>query len=325
MTPSAVAVVSSAPMQPRRSTESQPPPFSGAVAPERTTSVTSFGLRLCVHEWGDPEGEPLLMYHGMYDHARGFDLIAPLLSERYRVVSLDARGHGDSDWAEAYSWPADVGDIVNTMRWIGEPCHLLGHSKGGGQMIDAAISEPELARAVVNLDGFGPSPDDELRPRPRASEAETTPERFAEFLDRRRTLAADRTWRAYPTFDALVERRQTQNPTLSTEWLRYFLHHGARESEDGWRWKADPMVGMGFGPWRPDWIAGGYARLTVPMLAVVGSVPDTWGPLPEEVLVERLAHVGQLDRATVEGAGHFIHMEKPVETATLVRDYLQDR
>ena len=79
---------------------------------------------------------------------------------------------------------------------------------------------------------------------------------------------------------------------------------------------------MGFGPWRPDWIGGSYQRLTVPMLAIVGSVEDTWGPLPEEVLVARLRHVRQLERATVQGAGHFIHMEKPVETAKLALDYL---
>jgi pimeloyl-ACP methyl ester carboxylesterase len=33
---------------------------------------------------------------------RGFDLFAPLLAQRYRVVAIDARGHGDSDGADSY-------------------------------------------------------------------------------------------------------------------------------------------------------------------------------------------------------------------------------
>ena len=137
----------------------QPPTFADAVAPERSGFVDSFGLRLAVYEWGDPAAEPILMYHGMFDHGRGFDRLAPLLAERYRVIALDARGHGDSDWADAYAWHADIADVVNVMRWIGRPCFLLGHSKGGGQVIDAATAAPELARAVVNLDGFGPPPE----------------------------------------------------------------------------------------------------------------------------------------------------------------------
>jgi pimeloyl-ACP methyl ester carboxylesterase len=302
----------------------QPPTFPNAVAPERTQLVDSFGLKLRVHEWGDPDGEPILLYHGMFDHARGFDLLAPLLCERYRVVALDARGHGDSDWAEAYSWPSDVADVINVMRWLGRPCHLVGHSKGGGQALDAAILAPELTRAFVNLDGFGPPPDED-RPQRNRLAGETVPERFAEFLDRRHGLVKARTWRPYATFEGMVARRAQQNPTLSPDWLRYFLYYGARQHDDGWRWKVDPLAGMGFGPWRPEWVEGSYKQLNVPMLAVIGSVQDTWGPLPEDVLERRLCHVTDLERATVTGAGHFIHMEKPVETGKLVLDFLEGR
>ena len=52
---------------------------------------------------------------------RGFDLLAPLLSERWRVIAFDARGHGESDWADAYDWPVDVVDIVAILRSLGRP------------------------------------------------------------------------------------------------------------------------------------------------------------------------------------------------------------
>ena len=149
----------------------------------------------------------------------------------------------------------------------------------------------------------------------------TLPERLAGFLDERHRLA-ERAWRPYESLDALAERRARQNPRLSHDWLRYFTFHGAHRSEDGWRWKVDPVMGRGFGPWKPDWIGRTWGALRTPLLAVIGSEPDTWGPLPEAILDERLSYVPKLERATVEGAGHFVHMEQPEATARLLMDYL---
>ena len=85
--------------------------FPGAVAPERTGTVVSAGVRLNLLEWGDPQARPLVLCHGMWDHARSFAVLAPLLAERFRVIAMDARGHGDSSWAAAYTWQTDVWDI----------------------------------------------------------------------------------------------------------------------------------------------------------------------------------------------------------------------
>ena len=79
----------------------EPPQYPGAAPPERSASVTSAGLRLAVFEWGDPAAPPIVVCHGMFDHARGFDLLAPRLAEHFRVVAFDACGHGESEWADA--------------------------------------------------------------------------------------------------------------------------------------------------------------------------------------------------------------------------------
>jgi hypothetical protein len=57
-----------------------------APSPERTRSVESLGLRLS--EWGDPACTPLVLCHGMFDHGRAFDLLAPLLAARFRVIAV---------------------------------------------------------------------------------------------------------------------------------------------------------------------------------------------------------------------------------------------
>ena len=271
-------------------------------------------MRLNVLEWGDPQAPPIVLTHGMWDHARSFAVFAPLLAERFRVIAIDARGHGDSGWAGAYSWLVDVADVINVLRWVGRRTYLIGHSKGGGQATDAARALPELVAKLVNIDGFGPPSLDDARP---------APVRFAEFLDQRRTRAQRDTWRPYASLDDLVERRRAQNPRLSREWLRYLAFHGAREEHDGWRWKADPIMAHGFGPWRPEWIGPSYATVRMPMLALIGSEPDTWGPLPAPVLAERLSRVRHLERCTIGGAGHFVHIERPAETAQAVLDFLR--
>src|SRR5581483_4187213 len=149
----------------------------------------------------------------------------------------------------------------------------------------------------------------------------STPERFADFLDARRR-PVNGSARPYASLDDLVARRRAQNPRLSSEWLRYFVFRGASQTANGWTWKADLRAARGFGPWRPDWLGPGWRALRTPMLAVIGSEPDTWGPLPETVLGPRLANVPDLQRATVPGAGHFVHMEEPRATAALLLDYL---
>ncbi len=293
----------------------------------RSGCVRSGDVELNTLEWGAADAPPVLMLHGMWDHARGFASIAPILAEHYRVIALDARGHGDSGWADAYGWNADVRDIVAVLRSIGRPVFLVGHSKGGGQATSAAIAAPDCVRKLVNIDGLGPPPDHEAPMGPSPSFGDgpkrSLPDQLAGYLALRRRAVSRQAWRAVEHLDLLVERRRKQNPRLSPEWLRYFAYHAARLDEDGWRWKSDPFMGhgIGIGPWQPDWIRLEWSRLTVPMLAIVGTEPDTWGPLPEAMRKGRLSLVPDVEEVSVPEAGHFVHMEQPRETARLLLAY----
>jgi pimeloyl-ACP methyl ester carboxylesterase len=258
----------------------------------------------------------------MWDHGRGFDLLAPLLAERYRVIAIDARGHGDSAWSDSYLWHQDVRDIARVVQSLGDRVRLLGHSKGGGQATDAAVLARANVYKLVNIDGFGPPNGPIGRPGRPAREPDG-PIAFSEFLDGRRRLAERPAFRPYPKLDDLVERRKQTNPRLSNEWLRYFCWHGSRRDGDGFQWKADPIAGSGAGPFRVDWIGPGWRELRAPMLAINGREPDTWSLGPDaESTAERLAFVQHVERVVIEDAGHFPHMERPAETARVVLDFL---
>ena len=294
--------------------------YPGARRPDRQRTIDSHGVAIAVHEWGDESAPPLLLAHGGMDFARTFDVFAPLVAAGgFRVVSWDHRGHGDSGHAALYSWEADLRDAVNVFDSVGPAAvPVVAHSKGGSLMLQLADALPHRVSHLVNLDGLPsrrsfPDVSDHQRTKLMAQE-------LTSWLDHRRTLVDAQ--RKPGTIDELAARRARMNPRLSTEWLRYLVTAGARKDDDGWRWKIDPTIRFGgFGPWRPEWSMMRLPDIGVPVLAVLGTEPDPmgWGTLPDDVL----SHLPASGRfVSVEGAGHFLHIEQPHVIADLVLEHV---
>jgi pimeloyl-ACP methyl ester carboxylesterase len=298
----------------------EPITYPGARRPDRHRTVDSNGLAIAVHEWGDQGARPLLLAHGGMDFAGTFDVFAPMLAEAgWRVVSWDHRGHGDSEHAALYSWEADLRDAVCVFDSVSaDAVPVIGHSKGGSLMLQLADALPHRVSHLVNLDGLPsrrsfPDVSDHQRTKLRAQELTT-------WLDHRRTLVDAQ--RKPGTIDELAARRARMNPRLDPDWLRYLVTVGARPDPDGWRWKIDPTLRFGgFGPWRPEWSMMRLPDIGVPVLAILGTEPDPmgWGTLDVDVL-SHLPAGGRL--VMLEGAGHFVHIEKPREVSDLVLDFL---
>jgi len=294
--------------------------YPGARRPDRFRTVSSGGVELAVHEWGPVDAPPVLMAHGGFDFAGTFDgLAARLVDGGLRCVSWDARGHGDSQRAVLYSWGGDVRDALAVLDSIGgRPLPLLGHSKGGGVLMELADACPHRVSHLINLDGL-PSknnwPDVSDRERTRMAQTE-----IAGWLDHRRGAA--RRERKPGTIDDLARRRARMNPRLELDWLRYLVTIGARHDADGWRWKIDPALRPGgFGPWRPEWSMQRVPGIRAPFLGVLGLEPELmgWGTQPDDVYpyLPPGARFEPLD-----GVGHFVHIEQPDLIAGLVLDFL---
>ena len=98
------------------------------------------------------DGAPLVFVHGLTSDWTTWELLAPRFTDRYRVLAIDLRGHGDSSKPErGYHWQHDYGmDLAAFVREvIGSPAVLVGHSLGGAVVSAAAACEPQLVRAVV--------------------------------------------------------------------------------------------------------------------------------------------------------------------------------
>jgi len=299
------------------------PAVEGARRPDRSRWVSSAGLRVATYEWGAEHDPVILMAHGGFDFAGTFDMFAPMLADAgYRVVSWDARGHGSSEHAVLYSWAGDMRDAAAVLDTCGpDPVVLLGHSKGGGVVLDMAHALPHRLRHLVNLDGL-PSknnwPDlaDHERTKMLRSELEG-------WLDHRRSVADAQ--RKPGTIEDLAARRRRMNPRLSTEWLQYLVPIGASQHDDGWRWKIDPGLRLGgFGPWRPEWSMQRLPGIAVPVLGILGLQMEVmgWGTMPDDVY-PNLPPGAEFH--AFDDIGHFVHIEQPRRIADLVIDFLDRR
>ena len=113
------------------------------------------GLRLHYLDW-DGSAPPLVMLHGFSGHAHTWDRTAAVLSNQYRVLALDQRGHGDSEWAPRYGSKPLVTDLLHFLDALKlNKVVLMGLSMGGNVAYLFAAMYPERVERLVILD-IGP-------------------------------------------------------------------------------------------------------------------------------------------------------------------------
>ncbi len=117
---------------------------------------TSDGVSLYFTDEG--AGVPLICLAGLTRNGRDFDFVAPHLAGSVRLIRLDYRGRGQSDWAapETYQIPIEARDTVELMDHLGlEEAAVLGTSRGG--LIAMALAATVKDRLTgVALNDIGP-------------------------------------------------------------------------------------------------------------------------------------------------------------------------
>ena len=148
--------------------------------------VTLRGVRFHYLDWGG-DGDPMLLLAGLGCTPHVFAELAPLLTDRFRVLALSRRGHGLTGQVRSgYPLAEAAEDARGLLDALGiERAHLVGHSMGGGEVSALAVRHPDRVASVVYLDGaydwadrFAPGEAAESEP----AWAES-PDRFASYED----------------------------------------------------------------------------------------------------------------------------------------------
>ena len=273
-------------------------------------------LKLHYVDWGN-EALPLaVLVHGGRDHARNWDWVALELRQHFHVVAPDLRGHGDSDWAigGSYSMIDYVLDLAQLMSAIGTaPATFIGHSLGGGVVLQYAGVFPERVRAVIAIEGLGPPPA--------MIQESAADQRMRNWIEVMQALAR-RKVREYPTLDNALARMREANPHLRVDQARHLTIHGVRRNENGtYSWKFD-----------------NYVHATSPYLFNLKDASEIWGRIASPCLLirgdespwagepERDGRLGAFRAAqsvVIRGAGHWVHHDRLTEFLGAVRGFLK--
>ena len=113
----------------------------------------SGALRIHFRDWGNPDAPPLVIVHGLRDHSHSFDDLARGLLDRFHVLAIDLRGHGESAVPPPTSpltMPRLVADATELMDHLGlAAAHLVGNSAGGYIAQNLAIAHPARVKSLA--------------------------------------------------------------------------------------------------------------------------------------------------------------------------------
>jgi pimeloyl-ACP methyl ester carboxylesterase len=271
--------------------------------PMRKT-LTVNDLALHYLEWGEAEAPPIVCLHGYTGSADAFNALARHLKDRYRILALDVRGHGESAWAPtgAYRYADQASDLAGFVAGLGlDRFVLIGTSMGGIiAMAYAAEHAERLLGLVINDIG----PDVEAGSQRITGLVGSRPDEFA-------TLE-----------DAMAYRRSV-SPIVagrSAEDQRELALGVLRRRPDGrWGWKMDPAyieqrVKRGAPARPPLWPA--LQALPCPTMVVWGEESDVLSETQVLRMVDVLPR-GELVR--VPGIGHAPTLVEPAVLAALDR------
>ncbi len=278
-------------------------PYTGPPEVRRVDVEVSPGRKVSSLVWGTTPPE-LVLVHGGAQNAHTWDTVALALG--LPLVAIDLPGHGHSDGGpegitSAGSNGRDLAVVVAELA--PEARGVVGMSLGGMSSIALVDHAPELVRKLVLVDVT-----------PGVNPEKAAP--ITNFINGPPS---------FDSFDALLARTIEHNPGRSEASLRRGILHNAVQREDGswvWRWARfrPPPSEPGAAAAHPDfsdwWEA--VSRIKVPLLLVRGLA---WSVVDDADVAELLRRQPTAQTVGVEGAGHSIQGDRPLELTAILRDF----
>ncbi len=232
------------------------------------------------------EGPPLVVAHGLFGSGRNWGVIAKRLADVRQVITVDMRNHGESPWGDDSSYAAMASDLAEVAP---QPFDICGHSMGGKAAMTLALTQPDAVSRLIVVDiapvAYGHSQ--------------------IELIDAMRRARIEG-----------ATRRSEVELDVEDPGVRAFLLQSLDLSETRWRLNLDVLAE------RMDDLVGWQeveGRFEGPALFLRGGASDY-------VTDEGIARIGRQFPAakieTIEGAGHWLHAERPRDVEAAIRRFL---
>jgi pimeloyl-ACP methyl ester carboxylesterase len=271
-------------------------PYDGPPTVRREAVEVGPDRQLSALVWGD--GPPELVFlHGGAQNAHTWDTVALALDRPLVAIDLPGHGHSDDPATARLDVRTNAADVATAIRALAPAAGgVVGMSLGGITSLALADQAPDLVRALVLVDVT-----------PGVTGAHATAIR-----------AFVQGPASFPSFDELLARTVEFNPTRSVSSLRRGILHNAVQQDDGsWVWRharfqdreqfADPdFTGL--------WEA--VSSVQVPLMLVRGMAPGSVVDDAQEAELRRRQPGARVEH--VDGAGHSVQGDRPLELAALV-------
>ena len=247
-------------------------------------------------KWGDSDPE-ILFVHGSAQNAHTWDTV--ILAMGISAIAIDMSGHGHSSWRKDGNYEPSVlaRDVATAIEtWAPKAKLIVGMSLGGLTTVALAGMRPDLAPKIVVVD---------ITPGVNSEKSKA----ITDFVNGPQSFAS---------FEDLLKRTIEHNPTRSESSLRRGILHNAKQLEDGsWQWRYDRSThpSKEDSAKRLDRIAELWnviESLKSSMTLVRGGVSPVVDDADVAELIRRKPDAEVL---VIDGAGHSVQGDKPVELA----------
>ena len=101
---------------------------------------------------GAESSPPIMIIHGLYGSGRNWGVIAKRLSDKFYVITIDLRNHGESPWFDSHNYHDMADDLVEVITSLKIKPNIIGHSMGGKAAMVLALKNPDLVERLLIAD-----------------------------------------------------------------------------------------------------------------------------------------------------------------------------
>jgi 2-succinyl-6-hydroxy-2,4-cyclohexadiene-1-carboxylate synthase len=257
-----------------------------------------------MHYRVEGSGPAVTLLHGFLGSGESWRDIVPGLSERYRCVTVDLVGHGQSDSPDdpaRYSMTHCVDDVIAILRDLGiRTTAVIGYSMGGRIALHMAVRSGSTVEALV-CESATPGIDDPIEREARAQADDELAQKIEEeglesFVD---------WWEQLPLFATQARMDQRSRSRLRAQRLS--------TSPVG---AANSLRGTGTGRQGSLW--GQLGKVRVPALLIAGADDEKYVSIARAMTIA----MGDAALGIVEDAGHTVHLEQPARFLAVVSEFI---